>query len=77
MFDGSMTVHWAEALPVHNRRHRAMKGNRNLNCLIFTLDLVDDMIIFHIDCLRFCIVDTDTLWFASGHTERIQENPQR
>ena len=38
MFDGSITVHWAFALPVPNMRHRAIRGNRNFSCFILTLD---------------------------------------
>lgn len=34
MLDGSMTVHWAEALPVPNRRHRAIRGIINFSCFI-------------------------------------------
>ena len=34
MFDGSITVHWADALPVPRNRHRAMRGIKNLICFI-------------------------------------------
>lgn len=34
MFDGSITVHWAAALPVPRNRQRAMRGIKNLICFI-------------------------------------------
>ena len=34
MFDGSITVHWADALPVPRNRLRAIRGIKNLICFI-------------------------------------------
>ena len=45
MLDGSMTVHWAFALPVPRNRHRAISGIIIFICFIYNFGLVSYLIL--------------------------------